>query len=311
LNLNLTEFTTLLSHPNAVSERQVSALEKIVEEFPYFQSARALRLKGLYNQDSFKYNGELKVTAAHTTDRSVLFEYITSENFMAINKAFFAEKEARINAIKVHEIEILNPEKKEEPVKIDPLEQSILTSIREASASKPKQVEEEKAIEIPPQETKPEISEESIEEKLEIGKPLEFSRGEKHSFQEWLQLSTFKPIQREETPIESEKTANTEEISEIDSEKKKKLEIIDRFIEANPKISPVKNTTPISLVSERNSQDNSYLMTETLAKVYLEQKKYQKAIQAYEILILKYPEKSHFFADRILDIKTLQQNNNN
>lgn len=309
--MNLTEFTTLLSHPNAVSERQVSALDKIVEEFPYFQSARALRLKGLYNQDSFKYNGELKVTAAHTTDRSVLFEYITSENFMAINKAFFAEKEARINAIKVHEIEILNPEKKEEPVKIDPLEQSILTSIREASASKPQQVEEEKAIEIPQQETKPEISEESIEEKLEIGKPLEFSSGEKHSFQEWLQLSTFKPIQREETPIESEKTANTEEISEIDSEKKKKLEIIDRFIEANPKISPVKNTTPISLVSERNSQDNSYLMTETLAKVYLEQKKYQKAIQAYEILILKYPEKSHFFADRILDIKTLQQNNNN
>ena len=309
--MNLTEFTTLLSHPNAVSERQVSALEKIVEEFPYFQSARALRLKGLYNQDSFKYNGELKVTAAHTTDRSVLFEYITSENFMAINKAFFAEKEARINAIKVNEIEILNPEKKEEPVKIDPLEQSILTSIREASASKPQQVEEEKAIEIPQQETKPEISEESIEEKLEIGKPLEFSRGEKHSFQEWLQLSTFKPIQREETPIESEKTANTEEISEIDSEKKKKLEIIDRFIEANPKISPVKNTTPISLISERNSQDNSYLMTETLAKVDLEQKKYQKAIQAYEILILKYPEKSHFFADRILDIKTLQQNNNN
>lgn len=309
--MNLTEFTTLLSHPNAVSERQVSALDKIVEEFPYFQSARALRLKGLYNQDSFKYNGELKVTAAHTTDRSVLFEYITSENFMAINKAFFAEKEARINTIKVHEIEILNPEKKEEPVKIDPLEQSILTSIREASASKPQQVEEEKAIEIPQQETKPEISEESIEEKLEIGKPLEFSSGEKHSFQEWLQLSTFKPIQREETPIESEKTANTEEISEIDSEKKKKLEIIDRFIEANPKISPIKNTTPISLVSERNSQDNSYLMTETLAKVYLEQKKYQKAIQAYEILILKYPEKSHFFADRILDIKTLQQNNNN
>ncbi|MBL7867113.1 MAG: hypothetical protein JNM71_03755 [Flavobacterium lindanitolerans] len=309
--MNLTEFTTLLSHPNAVSERQVSALDKIVEEFPYFQSARALRLKGLYNQDSFKYNSELKVTAAHITDRSVLFEYITSENFMAINKAFFAEKEARINAIKVHEIEILNPEKKEEPVKIDPLEQSILTSIREASASKPQQVEEEKAIEIPQQETKPEISEESIEEKLEIGKPLEFSSGEKHSFQEWLQLSTFKPIQREETPIESEKTANTEEISEIDSEKKKKLEIIDRFIEANPKISPVKNTTPISLISERNSQDNSYLMTETLAKVYLEQKKYQKAIQAYEILILKYPEKSHFFADRILDIKTLQQNNNN
>ena len=48
-------------------------------------------------------------------------------------------------------------------------------------------------------------------------------------------------------------------------------------------------------------------MTETLARVYLEQKKYSKAIQAYEILILKYPEKSTFFANRISDIKILQQ----
>jgi len=309
--LNLTEFTSLLSNPNAVSERQVFALEKIVEEFPYFQSARALRLRGLYNQDSFKYNGELKVTAAHTTDRSVLFEFITSENFMAINKAFFEEKEARINEIKVNEIEILHPEIEiEEPIaKIDPLEQSMLASIREAAASQP-QREEENILETQQEElkTEAEIPAETIEEKLEIGKPLDFSKEEKHSFQEWLQLSSFKPIERDEITVATEKP---EEISEIDQEKKKKLEIIDKFIEANPKISPVKNTSPISLVSERNSQDNSYLMTETLAKVYLEQKKYQKAIQAYEILILKYPEKSHFFADRILDIKTLQQNNNN
>ncbi|WDO13242.1 hypothetical protein MH928_00735 [Flavobacterium sp. WW92] len=309
--MNLTEFTSLLSNPNAVSERQVFALEKIVEEFPYFQSARALRLKGLYNQDSFKYNGELKVTAAHTTDRSVLFEFITSENFMAINKAFFEEKEARINEIKVNEIEILRPEIEiEEPIaKIDPLEQSMLASIREAAASQP-QREEENILETQQEELKTEIEipAETIEEKLEIGKPLDFSKEEKHSFQEWLQLSSFKPIEREEITAATEKP---EEVSEIDQEKKKKLEIIDKFIEANPKISPVKNTSPISLVSERNSQDNSYLMTETLAKVYLEQKKYQKAIQAYEILILKYPEKSHFFADRILDIKTLQQNNNN
>jgi hypothetical protein len=33
-----------------ISELQTSALEKVLDEFPYFQSARALRLKGLYNQ---------------------------------------------------------------------------------------------------------------------------------------------------------------------------------------------------------------------------------------------------------------------
>ena len=49
-------------------------------------------------------------------------------------------------------------------------------------------------------------------------------------------------------------------------------------------------------------------MTETLAKVYLEQKKYDSAIKAYHILSLKYPEKSGFFADRIKAIKILQRN---
>ena len=46
-------------------------------------------------------------------------------------------------------------------------------------------------------------------------------------------------------------------------------------------------------------------MTETLAKVYLEQKKFSKAIKAYEILSLKYPEKSGFFADQIKAIQVI------
>ena len=304
--MNASLFTSLINRPDAVNEKHTLTLEKIVEEFPYFQSARALRLKGLYSQDSFKYNGELKVTAAHTTDRTVLFEFITSQNFMAIQKAFFDEKEAAINNIKVHGIEIIRPEPEiiQEKPKVDPLEQSILTSIETASS-------EEKIIEPIKEEieeqTVSETASETASQKLEIGKPLDFSSEEKHSFQEWLQLASFKPISREGNSIFENKT---EEISETDLEKKKKIEIIDKFIEANPKISPVKNT-PISVVPERSSGDTSYLMTETLAKVYLEQKKYQKAIQAYEILILKYPEKSHFFADRILDIKILQQSNNN
>lgn len=305
MNSNL--YTSLLNRPDAVNEKHTHTLEKIVDEFPFFQSARALQLKGLYNQNSFKYNSELKTTAAHTTDRSVLFEFITSQNFMAIQKAFFDEKEAKINEIKVHGIEIVRPEPENiiEKAKVNPLEQSILTSIKEATFETPT---EEKIIEDLTVETGKDSAAETATQKLEIGKPLDFSSEEKHSFQEWLQLASFKPISREEIPTEESKTA---EISENDLEKKKKIDLIDKFIEANPKISPVKNSSPVPVISERNSSDTSYLMTETLAKVYLEQKKYQKAIQAYEILILKYPEKNHFFADRILDIKILQQSNNN
>lgn len=76
------------------------------------------------------------------------------------------------------------------------------------------------------------------------------------------------------------------------------------------KIAPVKEMTKPPANIGKSREEPTKLMTETLAKVYLEQKKYTKAIQAYEILILKYPEKSSFFADRINEIKNLQQNNN-
>jgi hypothetical protein len=151
----------------------------------------------------------------------------------------------------------------------------------------------------------PEIKQ--AEEKLEIGKPLEFGKSEKHSFQEWLQLSKLSPVKREEEQ-KAEKEPEAE--MEIDGARLKKLELIDKFIESNPKIVPDKNNPPTPAKIEKGTQDTSYLMTETLARVYLEQKKYTKAIQAYGILILKYPEKSVFFADRISEIKTLQQNNN-
>jgi uncharacterized protein HemY len=137
-------------------------------------------------------------------------------------------------------------------------------------------------------------------------------------------LARTEPIDRtEEAPKAPEEVKQIEKTVEpkaepkavveiIDEEKKKKAEIIDKFIETNPKISPIKQVAINPTVQfDINQEDNSYLMTETLARVYLEQKKYTKAIQAYEILILKYPEKISFFADRISDIKILQQNNNN
>lgn len=309
--MNVTEFTYLMNKPDAVNDKHTAVLEKIVQEFPYFQSARALYLKGLYNQNSFKYNHILKVTAAHTVDRSVLFDFISSDTFVSVQKELYDQKLAEILNIIVKDSEIVTEEPRQLETRPNTIEQSILTSIKEAAVAEETLTIEEEILEVSeepaigisqPVEIK---NEEKAQQNLEIGKPLPFTRDERHSFQEWLQLSKITPINREIT-IE-----NTEDSSEEDSEKQKKNQLIDRFIEASPKIPPVKHDTPLapSLIFEPSKADNSYLMTETLARVYLEQKKYQKAIQAYEILILKYPEKSSFFADRILDIKNLQQNN--
>ena len=94
--MNVTDLTYLINKPEAINGKQTIELETVLEEFPYFQSARAIHLKGLYNQNSFRYNQELKKTAAYTTDRSVLFEFITSEDFTSIQKAFLEEKVGKV-----------------------------------------------------------------------------------------------------------------------------------------------------------------------------------------------------------------------
>jgi tetratricopeptide (TPR) repeat protein len=317
--MNVTEYTQLINKPDAIHEKQTEALEKIVQEFPYFQSARALYLKGLYNQNSFKYNYALKIAAAHTTDRSILFDFISSDTFTTIQKGLFDQKAAEVSDIDVNESEVVSDDPKLE-IRENTVEQSILTSIKEATLPV---VELEVAkitiddfVEIPEEvetvtTSNEEVSNinELVEEKLEIGKPLPFSLNERHSFQEWLQLSKLKPIEREEQADQTN-ISEPEPTSEVNFEKQKKNVLIDKFIENNPKIPPIKKDAEVpAIFYEPSHADNSSLMTETLARVYLEQKKYQKAIQAYEILILKYPEKSSFFADRILDIKNLQQNN--
>ncbi len=282
--MNITEYLNLINNPNAINDKQTSSLEKIVAEFPYFQSARALRLKGLYNEESFRYNYELKNTAAFTSDRAILFDFIISDTFTKIDKNSYNKKLAEINDIDVDATELIFKEEKIGS-RENSLEQSILTSIKKASLSEVSN------------------SSSSIEEKLNIGKPLLFSPTEKYSFEEWLQLSKIYPIVRENNALKEEKTTT------IDPVKQKKIDLIDKFIEANPKIPPIKKDTEPNIKLEPSSENSQYLMTETLARVYLEQNKYDKAIQAYEILILKYPEKSSFFANRISDIKILQQNN--
>jgi tetratricopeptide (TPR) repeat protein len=217
-----------------------------------------------------------------------LFDFIISDTFTRIHKNLYKEKLAEINEIFVDATELIFKEEKIES-KINPLEQSILTSIKKATPTG--------KVEI----STPTI--EAAEEKLAIGKPLVFDINEKYSFQEWLQLSKIHPIDREDSkPIGIKSTA-------IDPEKQKKNDLIDKFIETSPKIQPIRKEEQPKVFLEPSSENNSYLMTETLARVYLEQNKYDKAIQAYEILILKYPEKSSFFANRISDIKILQHNN--
>lgn len=84
-----------------------------------------------------------------------------------------------------------------------------------------------------------------------------------------------------------------------------KEKIIDQFIEKNPKISQLKDE--VNFVVKEKKDDISHLMTETLAKLYVEQKLYSKAIKAYETLIEKHPQKEDYFKEKIEEVKEIRK----
>ncbi len=277
--MNREDITFLLQNPTSIDTSKTALLNEVVEMYPYFQAARTIQLKALKSTNSVKYNQSLKKTAAYTIDRQVLFEFITSQNFTKNNY-----KENHV----LEEIEIIDPETVQAPH--NAIDNTFKSEVE--PALKKLKIEDAKTEAT-------QIEAAADETMLEIGKPLQFNSTEPHSFNEWMQLISTKPIIREEIF-----TNSTEKITKNEG----KFNLIDQFIELNPKIKPIDKNAIFQDVTTEQSTENESLMTETLAKVYLEQKKYESAIKAYRILSLKYPEKSGFFADRIKAIKNLQKN---
>ena len=58
--------------------------------------------------------------------------------------------------------------------------------------------------------------------------------------------------------------------------------------------------------AKKSLDENDDFITETLAKIYKEQGHYNKAIDAFEKLILKFPEKNTLFASEISEIKKIK-----
>ncbi|MCS5664066.1 MAG: hypothetical protein NZ604_07260 [Flavobacteriales bacterium] len=224
-----TQFIELIQKPESILKEDLSRLDDLCNEYPYCSSLHKLRLKALKEANSEAYNKELKMTAAISGNRTILFEYITQKSFQA-------------------------------PIK-----------------------ELVKQIKQKPEQT------------LDLGKPLEFDDTEKHSFSEWLKLSQLKPIDREAKAEKKEKLNPIEKTNKI----------VDFITETKKKERPKKEFFSPSQVAQQSLTENDKLMTETLAKVYLEQGHYDKAIIAYEILSLKYPQKSSLFANQIKAIKQI------
>lgn len=98
----------------------------------------------------------------------------------------------------------------------------------------------------------------------------------------------------------------------------KHQELVDRFLEKStsdetlfsPGKNPEKNKEKSSQEVDNLLDDDTFL-TETLAQVYIKQKKYEQALTIIKRLSLNFPEKSIYFADQIRFLEYLIINDKN
>jgi len=111
------------------------------------------------------------------------------------------------------------------------------------------------------------------------------------------------------TPKENTSSENT--IKTEPKVNKKQKELISNFIKKTDVIEPIrssdKSQTKKEDVSKKSIEDDLDIVTETLAKIYIKQGHYKRAMEAYEKLSLKIPEKSTYFAAEIENLKTLME----
>ncbi len=94
-----------------------------------------------------------------------------------------------------------------------------------------------------------------------------------------------------------------------DDDRRRQQEIIEAFIKNDPRIGPIRNQpdereTPAVDLSHRTAATPlGGLVTESFAKILIKQGKFDKAIEIYEKLMVKNPEKRDYFAGKISEIR--------
>ncbi len=112
--------------------------------------------------------------------------------------------------------------------------------------------------------------------------------------------------------VENKQPGFSDWIDELDNKETKENkedDLIEKFLEIEP--GPIRADQESSLkgdISKKSVEENESFITDTLAKIYIKQGLYSKAIFAYKKLSLKYPEKSVYFATQIEEIKKLINN---
>ncbi|MBN2611717.1 MAG: hypothetical protein JXB00_09190 [Bacteroidales bacterium] len=379
--MDKTAITKYIKNPAILNDKTIAEINRLKDEYPFFQTAYLLSVKNLHNIGSSDFEKILHHTAAYVTDRRILYDLLYNakplqdqsvktvsgrnikDNLQENISDTVASQLHHFENSRYDELELI-PEvaidvRKEygEGIELDdhhfslnineensfdttPVNQAEEQSA-ELSAKLPSQsvASETEILEIDVNQTpdsaddkteKPgtevkSASLQSMTDEEEIDFDLMEDAGDQ--IQSETLMAGGETLQEKKEPVAgNEDTSFAEWLisledesddiptvsSETGKQKEKKIsnsDLIEKFITSEPKrIVPKITDEKIRDISGHSVVEHEGFITDTLAKIYVKQGYYTKAIFAYEKLILKFPEKSSYFAAQIEEIKKIIKN---
>jgi len=308
--MNRSDFLRIIRDSGQIDRQSIAEVRELIELFPWFQSAHLLLLKGLHNTEDVKFESQLRNSAIYVADREILYYMLVKPEKPAVKQV----EDTRVK--KVEEIE--SNDSQQVVIETGKSSDDIISSLESNSPdSKITETDSDHSFSDKPQEIFIAGESETDESASLI---FMMDNGDAHVEETvvFMDPAFYVPgheklLELDESEIDLTEKAGrrvTSETTEAEGKPADKLnpsELIDKFILANPRIEPSREKTnkPVEDISVKFVEEKTEFITETLAKIYINQGYYSKAIDIYEKLSLKYPEKSSYFATQIEKIKEL------
>lgn len=319
-----------IDEPAHMDKTALPVLKSLIDEFPYCQTFHLLNAKAQHNTNEIMFDTTLRQTAAYAANRKVLY-YLIHEQKAKVTLPL-SEPAEELNSKMLN---VISDEEAETNLVATPPLENISTI--------PIEVIEEVAAIINTENISaknPEVDLAATEEAMQEQAP---NNDGAFSFTEWLQKKSNKQIASPSEPSNlSEnkpqiKLDTSEQIQSLIQDEigelilgnvfsegyfasdaalakkpivgnQKQVALIESFIHSeHPKVIKVnKDEKVINLENKakKSAIDSQIPVSETLAAIYVKQKLFNKGIEAYEKLSLKYPEKKAYFASLIEEIKS-------
>jgi hypothetical protein len=285
-------------------------VRELVDLFPWFHSAHLLLLKGLHNTSDVKFENQLKQSAIHIADREVLY-YI-------LQRPAPVEKDIYEKQSEIAQVQPEQPDNEQVVIESGRNSSDLINELEKTSFTIPSPDQTIVATAEPPKETIVVTTESLLDESASV--MLVIEDGDNHTEETVIFMDPSissgeedELLELEENMIElSDETQPRqpaeEPVPSIQGNRKElQAKLIDNFILLNPRIEAPKDKTDKQNedISKPFVEEKGGFITETLARIYVSQGYYSRAIDIYEKLSLKFPEKNSYFATQIEKVKAL------